>query len=210
MWHRVWFVWVVGSFVVVLLFAGTVGGWRASAASRREGSNPGAVVADTDPVTDRFLVHFGAFRADRLKRHALAAAVVTAAQQQDLDPDLLFALVAVESRFRPTAVSRRGARGLGQLMYPTAHAVAPQLVHQPRDLTRVRPNLTITARLLRTLLQEQDGNLPAALAAYHGGDGGASFRRGERRYVGRVCTLYASLKVQRRYQEQVSARYAEG
>jgi len=206
--HRGRSVWALGSFVVLLVCVGAVEGWRASAASRGDRNSPKAVVTAPDPVTDKFLAHFRALRADREKRHVMATEVVTAARRQDLDPDLLLAVVAVESRFRPTVVSRRGARGLGQLMYPTARAVAPQLVHRAGDLNSVRRNLTITARLLRTLLRKQDGSLPAALTAYHMGSGASHWRRADGRYVGRICTLYASLKVQREYQED-SARYAE-
>lgn len=154
-----------------------------------------------DSVADEFLQGFRPLRGDSPQRHALAGEIATAATEHGLDPDLLFALVAVESRFNSTAVSRRGARGLGQLMYPTARAVAPTLVRRPLDLYNVRRNLTVTAQHLHELLMEQRGDLPAALTAYHlGRHGGRMAGRGDDRYVGLVCMHYASLKVRRVYE----------
>jgi soluble lytic murein transglycosylase-like protein len=163
------------------------------------------LIAD-DEVTDQFLQGFRPLREDAARRHALAGEITTAATAHGLDPDLLFALVAVESRFNSTAVSRKGARGLGQLMFPTARAVAPTLVHRPGDLYSVRRNLTVTARHLSELLTEQDGDLRAALTAYHlGRHAGHRARREEDRYVGLVCTHYASLKVKRGYEAMTTA-----
>jgi soluble lytic murein transglycosylase-like protein len=152
-------------------------------------------------VTDQFLQRFRPLREDTAQRHALAAEITAAATEHGLDPDLLLALVAVESRFRSRAVSRKGARGLGQLMFPTARAVAPRLVRRPQDLYNIRRNLSITARHLHALLMEQHGDLGAALSAYHLGRHGRRLaRRKDDRYVGRVCTRYASLKVMRGYE----------
>jgi soluble lytic murein transglycosylase-like protein len=50
----------------------------------------------------------------------LAARVVAEADAARIDARLVVALVAVESSWRPNAVSRAGARGLGQLMPATA------------------------------------------------------------------------------------------
>jgi soluble lytic murein transglycosylase-like protein len=135
----------------------------------------------------------------------MAAEVVTAATQNRLDPDLLFALAAVESNFDTTAVSRKGARGLGQVMFPTARAVAPALVHGPEDLYDVRRNLAVTARYLRELLTAGGGDLRVALTMYHRGPHDQHPpRHGDDRYVGLISTYYASLKVKRRYGDMVA------
>jgi soluble lytic murein transglycosylase-like protein len=52
---------------------------------------------------------------------AFARSILATAERNDLDPELLTALVTVESGWRPNAVSWAGARGLGQLMPSTAH-----------------------------------------------------------------------------------------
>jgi len=69
------------------------------------------------------------------------------------------------------------------------------------DLYNVQRNLAVTARHLRELLMEQRGDLQAALTAYHLGRHGGNVARGEDvRYVGLICTHYASLKVKRGYE----------
>lgn len=158
-----------------------------------------------DSVTDQFLQQFRPLREDTSQRRSLAAAVVSAATQNGLDPDLLFALVAVESGFDRTAVSRKGARGLGQVMLPTARAVAPMLVHGPEDLYDVRRNLAVTARHLRALLATGGGDLRVALTMYRTGPRGRHLLiRRDDRYVGLICTYYASLKVRRRFGSMVA------
>jgi soluble lytic murein transglycosylase-like protein len=51
---------------------------------------------------------------------AYARSILADSQRSHLDPNLIVALVAVESSWRPSAVSPDGARGLGQLMPSTA------------------------------------------------------------------------------------------
>ena len=198
--------WAVRCLVCLMFLALTADRLEASRVSRSASDDLAVPSAGDDPVTDQFLQRFGPLREDSSQRHALAAEIVTAAAQHALDPDLLFALVAVESRFNSRAVSRRGARGLGQLMYPTAREVAPTLVHRPIDLYNVRRNLAVTARHLHELLLEQRGDLRAALTAYHLGRHGGRVARGEDyRYVGLICTHYASLKIRRGYEAMAAA-----
>lgn len=48
-------------------------------------------------------------------------------QEFDVDPALVLSVIRAESSFRSEAVSRAGARGLMQLMKPTAYWLAPQI-----------------------------------------------------------------------------------
>jgi soluble lytic murein transglycosylase-like protein len=80
-----------------------------------------------------------------------------------LDPSLLLALVWVESRFCPDAVSPKGAVGLGQLM----PATAAELDVDPTD---VHQNLWGSAKYLRERYDEF-GDWTLALAAYNAGPG---------------------------------------
>ena len=128
-----------------------------------------------------------------------------AAEKYKLPEALLLAVMAVESNFDSAAVSRKGARGLGQVMFPTARAVAPTLIHEPEDLYDVRRNLAVTARHLRDLLIAVDGDLRAALTMYHRGPHNPHLpKHGDDRYVGLICTYYSSLKVRRRYGDMVA------
>ena len=94
-----------------------------------------------------------------------AAALATldeAAAQARLPSALLEALVWQESRWRPYAVSPKGAVGLTQLMPVTAR----ELGVDPHDPTA---NLFGGARHLRGLIDHFDGDLVKALAAYNAG-----------------------------------------
>jgi soluble lytic murein transglycosylase-like protein len=93
-----------------------------------------------------------------------AAALKQAAVSANISPTLLAALVWQESRWNPQAVSSKGAMGLAQLMPATAR----DLGVNPADPVA---NLVGGARYLRYLLDEFDGNVEKALAAYNAGPG---------------------------------------
>ena len=89
--------------------------------------------------------------------------VVEVARRYRLSEHLVAAVIAVESDFNPRAVSRRGARGLMQLMPDTAAMLG---VRDPFDS---RQNVEAGARHLRALLNRFSNDLPLALAAYNAG-----------------------------------------
>ena len=93
-----------------------------------------------------------------------AGALTKAASAANISPALLAALVWQESRWNPLAVSRRGAVGLAQLMPATARDLG---VNAADPIA----NLNGGARYLRQLLDQFDGNVEKALAAYNAGPG---------------------------------------
>ena len=93
-----------------------------------------------------------------------AAALTQAASSANVSPTLLAALVWQESRWNPQAVSPKGAIGLAQLMPGTARDLGV-------DPTNPVSNLVGGARYLRQLLDQFDGNVEKALAAYNAGPG---------------------------------------
>ncbi|MFA6219061.1 MAG: lytic transglycosylase domain-containing protein [Erythrobacter sp.] len=95
---------------------------------------------------------------------AYQAKVAELSARFDLSPALIEALVWQESRWRATAVSPVGARGLAQLMPGTAR----ELGVDPSDPFA---NLEGGARYLREQLDRFDGDLERALAAYNAGPG---------------------------------------
>jgi len=108
------------------------------------------------------------------------------ARETGLSASLIKAVALVESGFDPLAVSPKGAMGLMQLMPGTARQ------YGVRDAFDPGQNLRAGATHLRGLLDEFDGDLTLALAAYNAGSaavrrhGGIPAYRETRDYVRRV------------------------
>ncbi|WP_082726593.1 lytic transglycosylase domain-containing protein [Limnochorda pilosa] len=109
-----------------------------------------------------------------------------------VDPRLAAAVARVESSFRPSARSARGARGLMQVMPETGEWVAGQLgldSFEPEDLDDPKLNLRVGIWYLAYQVRVFNGDLVLALAAYNGG--GTNVRRWleEERWSGSVDEL---------------------
>ena len=108
------------------------------------------------------------------------------ASRYGLDPDLIKAVAYVESAFKPSAVSPKGAVGLMQLMPSTA------AMYGVTNLTDPDQNLNAGAKHLRSLMDEFNGDLTLVLAAYNAGSGavrrsgGVPAYRETRNYVRKV------------------------
>jgi soluble lytic murein transglycosylase-like protein len=81
-----------------------------------------------------------------------------------VQPELIAALIDVESRWNPRAVSDKGAMGLMQLMPATARRYGA--IH-PFD---VEENIAAGTRYVTTLMWEFHGDLRMVAAAYYAGD----------------------------------------
>ncbi|MCL2389687.1 MAG: lytic transglycosylase domain-containing protein [Elusimicrobia bacterium] len=96
------------------------------------------------------------------------------AAQNNISPALIKAMIKVESKFRPDAVSHRGARGLMQIMPRTGREIAANLnIENYNDDMLFDPEINIRfgAYYIRRLLDLFGGNLSLALAAYNAGMG---------------------------------------
>jgi len=87
----------------------------------------------------------------------------TAADRYSLDPELIRAIIKVESSFNPFAVSEKGAMGLMQLMPETAKEM------QVAEPFEARDNIMGGSRYLRKLLNLFDDDVRLGLAAYNAG-----------------------------------------
>ncbi len=95
-----------------------------------------------------------------------------AAQQEQVNLDLLLAIARQESRFSPTVASPVGAQGLLQLMPSTAAEMAGKELSN-EQLRQPDLNAVLGARYLAFLLQQWDGNPWLVAASYNAGPGAA-------------------------------------
>ncbi|HXO18422.1 MAG TPA: lytic transglycosylase domain-containing protein [Thermoanaerobaculia bacterium] len=116
--------------------------------------------------------------------------IVRHADNQQLDPKLVRAVIQVESGYNARALSRAGAMGLMQLMPDTAAELAVANPYDPEQ------NLRGGTTYLRRMIDRFAGRLEFAVAAYNAGPeavvrhGGVPPYPDTRDYVRRVLGLY--------------------
>ncbi len=129
-------------------------------------------------------------------RATLSGHIEEASQHYSLDPNLIQAVIQVESRYDPKALSPKGAQGLMQLMPQTARDL------QVNDPFSPRENIDGGARYLRYLLDIYNQDMALALAAYNAGPEKVNLYRGippyleTKSYVQKVIQIYNRLKSQ--------------
>jgi SLT domain-containing protein len=116
--------------------------------------------------------------------------IVMAAARHNVDPNLVRAVVKVESNFNANAVSNKGAMGLMQLMPQTARELKVKNPFDPEQ------NVDAGVRHLKYLLENYNGDVNLTLAAYNAGEGAVRRSAGvphyseTQNYVRRITNLY--------------------
>lgn len=150
---------------------------------------------DPAPRRDAWLTH--SFRPLRSTSPAppstdIFSLVEQTADRFQVDPQLIHAIIRVESEYNPNAVSRKGAMGLMQLIPATAQRFGVENPFDPRQ------NIEGGVNYLRYLLDLFGGNVPLSVAAYNAGEhsvqrnGGIPSFAETRHYVRKVTNLYNS------------------
>ena len=131
-------------------------------------------------------------RGHQASQEEIDSSIVMAAARHNVDPNLVRAVVKVESNFNSNAVSRKGAMGLMQLMPQTARSLN---VKNPFDPAQ---NVDAGVRHLKSLLESYGGDVNLTLAAYNAGSGAVARSAGvphyaeTQNYVRRITNLYYS------------------
>jgi soluble lytic murein transglycosylase-like protein len=133
-------------------------------------------IAASDSFTDRFEAEvwlmsksnrLARFIKDPEKRLNLLRSVHRAATQAGLQPEVVLAVIEVESAFDRYAISRAGAQGIMQVMPFWKHEIG-----RPEDnLIDLETNLRYGCTILKYYLDKADGRIAEALARYNGSYG---------------------------------------
>lgn len=119
--------------------------------------------------------------------------VVQYANQYQVDPLLIYAMMKVESKYNPEAISRSGAKGLMQIMDKTGAWGAQEVKIQEYthdSLFKPEANIQIGCWYVAKLIKQYEGNLNVALAAYNAGSGNVHKWRNDPKYSLDGKTLY--------------------
>lgn len=189
---------VAGRFATALAARATTATTTAGTAATAPVTSTGAATAEAaTAVAARRAITPSVTTALPTKRNPLPAAAApyadmirNAATRAGIDPDMLTAVVWVESSFQPDAVSPAGAIGLAQLMPGTARSLRVD----PHDPVQ---NVDGSARMLAGLI-DQFGRVDHALAAYNVGPNGLAKGLAEGRtpgagYAAAVAAKYRTI-----------------
>jgi hypothetical protein len=170
----------VAALTLILMDHGSHGRFRVAEDGVLQ-SAPGAMTMDhrRQPVTDvaqlqaeearyRALSEFVAkrYRVSQDAAFDLVTLAHDAAHQIQLDPLLIIAVIAIESRFNPIAESRAGAKGLMQII-PKFHGDKLEAFGGEEAIFEPEANIHVGARILKEYLR-RTGNLGIALQMYAG------------------------------------------
>lgn len=101
----------------------------------------------------------------------LVKEVLVKSSERDLDPTVVLGLIAIESRFNPSASSSHGARGLMQVM-PRYHKAKINA----RSLYDIRTSVDVGTLILRECMDRSKDNHRVALNCYSGKRGNSALK----------------------------------
>ena len=211
--RKIWFRFLMGKsiiFFILLSFILTLNGWKPGELGQESKNRVHNIYmyfqkkinrsADTAPsVSGLFLrevpptespaqIHLTPKQKKAEKRYHHF--VLEAAARYQVEPEIIKAIILAESGYNPKAVSKVGARGLMQLMPRTARVLGV------KDSFKPDHNIDAGVRYFKQLLDQFDGEIKMALAAYNAGSSNVRKYKGvppfkaTRIYIDKVLKYY--------------------
>jgi len=169
---------------------------------------PAVVQAPVDPAVAEVRADLATRRTGLTEGEmdVLAETIVAEARRNGLEPNLVLAVMYVESRYRNFSVSPVGALGLMQVMPATGEELARQHGvpwRGAQTLFDPQVNVRLGTAYLAKLIARYDGEVSTALAAYNWGPGHIDRRLARGRqlpeeYPGLVMEAHAIVQVEGR------------
>jgi len=130
----------------------------------------------------------------RKAEHLYHMFIIQTASHHQIDPALIKAIIMAESGYNARAVSKKGAKGLMQLMPETARALGVEDIFNPHQ------NITGGVQYFKQMVDRFDGDVKLALAAYNAGSRNVRYYKGippfkaTRYYIKKVFKYYQIYK----------------
>lgn len=132
----------------------------------------------------------------RKAEHLYHMFIIQTANHYQIDPALIKAIILAESGYNTKAVSKKGAKGLMQLMPTTAQALGVEDIFNPHQ------NITGGVQYFKQMVNRFNGDVKLALAAYNAGSRNVRHYKGippfkaTRHYIKKVFKYYQIYKDQ--------------
>lgn len=179
----VWFLISVGMFFGGLIFI------LQGMPRLNEQSPPKKITVQTEKVTllEPLLVKWVMDKSSRIS-HEQAKEIVTHCVKTKI-PLFILAVISVESEFNPSAVSSKGAIGLGQIMFKHhgQNLIKAEIIKEERDLFNIDCNIKAIKFILEMYFTQSHGDVGKSLEKYLGGQNG--------QYQKRILLNFANLYI---------------
>ncbi len=137
------------------------------------------------------------------KEHLFHPIILQEASRHKIDPALVKAIIMAESGYNPNAISKKGAKGLMQLMPSTAKALGVEDAFNPEQ------NISGGVRYFKQLVNRFDGDVKLALAAYNAGSKNVRHYQGIPPYKSTHCYIKKVFKYYELYKDQMTEEIKE-
>lgn len=147
------------------------------------------MISSLKATTFTFLLTFTSVQEQMIEK--MTPFIVEEAKAQDLEPEMVAAVIQVESSWYPAAESHAGACGLMQVI-PKWNPKPDGSLYTCEELKDPHTNIKAGTAALRRWLNRASGDMHLALCAYNAGN--ICFKKMRTNYVKRVMNVYHTIK----------------